>query len=200
MFFVPAHLWGFTNLRPTGSAHLHEQSSGGARVVHVGSLGIPVLRHYFPLVLHWTLKKLSLILSLPQFRASFVLVCPVGVFFHYPEVSHVWIDGRSVVYEGKVRTLAVDVAATAPKQQGVGAWGRVGVENIDKRHVASTIHRSDLSIPGEYRGQVEGISTIPTVQMMAIGSLSVEKLPRRVHCVWTTKAHDAVAHALIALN
>lgn len=58
-----------------------------------------------------------------------------GVFIHFPEVSHVWIDGRSVVYEGKVRTLAVDLAATAPKQQGVGAWGRVGVENIDKRHV-----------------------------------------------------------------
>ena len=79
------------------------------------------------------------------------------------------------MYEGKVRTLAVDLAATAPKQQGVGAWGRVGVENIDNRHVASgillchkDIHRSDLSILGEYRGQVEGISTILTVQMIAM--------------------------------
>lgn len=39
---------------------------------------------------------------------------PLGqlIYTNSRQVSHVWIDGRSVVYEGKVRTLAVDLAAT----------------------------------------------------------------------------------------
>eukprot|EP00913_Durusdinium_trenchii_P010193 g9555.t1 len=39
---------------------------------------------------------------------------PLGqlVYTNSRQVSHVWIDGRCVVYEGNVQTLAVDLAAT----------------------------------------------------------------------------------------